>query len=64
MEHLGAETLLMLKTEGDITLMVKVDGVSHVRSGDSVSLGVRPEACQLFNAAGKTVVFSAIASPE
>jgi len=61
-EHLGSETLLTVRVDNDTVLTVKADGVSRVRSGDAIALGLRPEACQVFDAAGETIIFSSVAS--
>ncbi|AJY47309.1 ABC transporter ATP-binding protein [Martelella endophytica] len=61
-EHLGSETLLTVRVDDDTVLTVKADGVSRLRYGDAISLGLRPEACQVFDAAGETIIFASVAS--
>ncbi|TPW29153.1 sn-glycerol-3-phosphate ABC transporter ATP-binding protein UgpC [Martelella alba] len=63
-EHLGSETLLTVRVDAGTVMTVKVDGVSRVRSGDQIRLGLTPQACQLFSASGETLVFSTIAAAE
>ena len=61
-EHLGSETLLTVRVDDEMVLTVKADGVSRVRSGEPVTLGLKAEACQVFDAAGTTIIFSSVAA--
>ncbi len=52
-EHLGEQTLLYVDTEAAAELVVvRVDGISDIEAGESVSMGVHAPACYLFDGDG------------
>ena len=55
-EHLGSDTFAYIDVPGNGTnLMVRTDGNSPVRVGDTMSVGMRAAACHLFNEQGRSV---------
>jgi ABC-type sugar transport system ATPase subunit len=55
-EHLGAETLVYLKTAQADTLIVKAADLAAVRPGEVVTVAIRPERTCLFDAEGRSLV--------
>jgi multiple sugar transport system ATP-binding protein len=51
-EHLGGETYLYVRTEGNQTVTLQAAGDSPIRVGDRVAIGVPASACHLFDQNG------------
>jgi multiple sugar transport system ATP-binding protein len=55
-EHLGGETFTHAQTADGDDLMIKGDGMSSVKAGDSLAVGVSGVRCHLFDAQGQALV--------
>jgi multiple sugar transport system ATP-binding protein len=51
-ERLGGATFVYVSIEGDQTITAEIDGNSHIKVGDQISLGVQADTCHLFGADG------------
>ncbi len=55
-EHLGSETILHVGIAGGEVVLARADGLSMARHGDTVALGIVPEACHLFSLDGQALL--------
>jgi ABC-type sugar transport system ATPase subunit len=55
-EHLGAETLVYVKTAEPGTLIVKAPDLTSVKPGEKVAVTLAPERACLFDAAGRSLL--------
>jgi multiple sugar transport system ATP-binding protein len=54
-EHLGGETFTHAETADGADLMIKGDGMSQVKAGQQLLIGVSGGRCHLFNAQGQAL---------
>jgi multiple sugar transport system ATP-binding protein len=59
-ERLGSETMLYVDLGSDAEVVVRADGLSSVRAGDAVPVGVSRRSCHLFDEQGATVINGAL----
>ncbi len=55
-EHLGSETLYFAALPDGTELSVKADGLSGLKIGDTITIGIPASACHLFDGEGKAVL--------
>jgi multiple sugar transport system ATP-binding protein len=55
-EYLGSETMFYLSMEDGADISAKADGLSKAKPGEKLNLNLPPEACHLFDSAGKTII--------
>jgi multiple sugar transport system ATP-binding protein len=55
-EYLGSETMFYLSMADGADISAKADGLSKAKPGQTLNLNLPPEACHLFDSAGKTVI--------
>jgi multiple sugar transport system ATP-binding protein len=59
-ERLGSETMLYVDLGSDVEVVVRADGLSAVRAGDKVPVGISRRSCHLFDAQGTAVINGAL----
>ncbi len=59
-EHLGAETILHCGIDGGQTVLARADGLSSLRVGEPVRLGLPAAACHLFRPEGPALLNGAL----
>lgn len=59
-ERLGSETMLYVHLGSDVEIVVRTDGLSAVRTGDTVPVGLSRRSCHLFDAQGTAVINGAL----
>jgi multiple sugar transport system ATP-binding protein len=55
-EYLGSETMFYLSMEDGADISAKADGLSKAKPNQTLALNLPPEACHLFDSAGKTII--------
>jgi multiple sugar transport system ATP-binding protein len=55
-EYLGSETMFYLSMTDQADISAKADGLSKAKPGQTLNLNLPPEACHLFDSAGKTII--------
>jgi multiple sugar transport system ATP-binding protein len=55
-EHLGSETLIYVDVPGGHEVVVRADGLTRVKAGETVGIRLDRPRCHLFAADGRTVV--------
>nr|GFA06286.1 sulfate ABC transporter ATP-binding subunit, chloroplastic [Tanacetum cinerariifolium] len=56
-EHLGGETFTHAQTDGGHDLMIKGEGMSTVKAGQLLRVGVQGHRCHLFDAQGQALAY-------
>ncbi|HEV2557889.1 MAG TPA: sn-glycerol-3-phosphate ABC transporter ATP-binding protein UgpC [Microvirga sp.] len=59
-ERLGSETMLYVDLGHEAEVVVRADGLSRVRPGDVVPVGLSKESCHVFDAGGNAVLNGAL----
>jgi multiple sugar transport system ATP-binding protein len=54
-EHLGVETLVYVRAAAGSTIVARTDDLSRVRTGETVSLALRPGRASLFDTSGAAI---------
>jgi multiple sugar transport system ATP-binding protein len=55
-EYLGSETMFYLSMTDGADISAKADGLSKAKPNQTLNLNLPPEACHLFDSAGKTII--------
>ena len=55
-EYLGSETMFYGELSDGSELAVKADGLAKAEAGSTIKVGIKPEACHLFNKDGIAIV--------
>jgi hypothetical protein len=55
-EVLGAESVVHARLDAATPLLVSLRGISDLRAGSSIDVGLDPSAAHLFGADGRTLV--------
>jgi multiple sugar transport system ATP-binding protein len=58
-EALGAETLVHLRRNDDVEIVVRINGRASVRVGDTPGISAQPESLHLFDANGQSMTTGA-----
>lgn len=59
-ERLGSETMLYVDLGSHAEVVVRTDGLSSVRAGDTVPVGISRRSCHLFDVQGTAVINGAL----
>ncbi len=59
-ERLGSETMLYVNLGSEVEVVMRADGLSPVRAGETVPVGLSRRSCHLFDAQGAAVINGAL----